>query len=375
MNSLPLYTIGIPTYNRAAFLRESLTAALSQTYPNLEVLVCDNASTDDTAAVVASFSDPRVRYLRHDKNQGAEFNFIACVKEARGEFFSWLQDDDIVFCDFAARAATALSVPNCVGYFATAITSPSPTVLFEDLVYGPPQSLDWVHQSPSSVERNTLLGVALFVSYAIPPVIAFKTEVLRRVHVDGCQSTLFPLYHERYLLVEMAEQGTITVAPHIAGVFRYHPQQRCVELMQGGVSKRLTEWKYMAEALTTLAIDRGFDTEAFQAYLEQLPSDILLDWHRMSREWIYESEWTRSVLNSLMSVLRTRGVSVEREVLTEPLEEKSVLKKCVRSIVPPLIWEGLAAIKKRRSASASSTPQGEPRRSDETRSNKQINRR
>ena len=68
-----LVSVIVPAHNAARFLEETLRSALAQTYPQLEVLVVDDASTDDTAAIAARIeaSDPRVRVLRFLKNVGA----------------------------------------------------------------------------------------------------------------------------------------------------------------------------------------------------------------------------------------------------------------------------------------------------------------
>ena len=68
-------TVGIPTFNRAGLLRETIQSVLGQTYSNFRLIVSDNASTDETQEVVASLSDARLGYVRADKNIGMiEFN-------------------------------------------------------------------------------------------------------------------------------------------------------------------------------------------------------------------------------------------------------------------------------------------------------------
>lgn len=116
MPDQPLVSIGLPTYNRAASLRRSLASALGQTYPNLELIISDNASTDDTEAVCleAARRDGRVKYLRQPSNQGAVKNFRAVLAEARGEYFMWLGDDDWLDSSYVAECARALSEnPDC----------------------------------------------------------------------------------------------------------------------------------------------------------------------------------------------------------------------------------------------------------------------
>lgn len=105
MSSEPFLSVCIPTFNRADFLAVALESVAEQWRPGLEVVVSDNASTDDTAAVVASFAERlgAVRYLRHEKNQGFDANYAASVKAARGTFTWTLGDDDWVEAGAIAR--------------------------------------------------------------------------------------------------------------------------------------------------------------------------------------------------------------------------------------------------------------------------------
>jgi glycosyltransferase involved in cell wall biosynthesis len=118
----PLVTIGIPTYNRAATtLPLALGSALRQTYPALEIIVADNASTDGTATAVGSLQDPRLRYLRHARNTLANDNFNFCVEQARGDYFLLLHDDDLIDPDFVDSCMRALGDEGDVGVIRTGI--------------------------------------------------------------------------------------------------------------------------------------------------------------------------------------------------------------------------------------------------------------
>ena len=100
-NTHPLVTIGIPTYNRAdRYLPQALESAISQTYSNLEILIADNCSTDNTPMLVRSFKDSRIRYVKHKKNIGFVHNTAFCVEQARGDFLLMLHDDDLIDHDF-----------------------------------------------------------------------------------------------------------------------------------------------------------------------------------------------------------------------------------------------------------------------------------
>lgn len=97
----PLVTIGIPTYNRAdAYLKEAVSSALSQTYQNIEIIISDNCSTDNTELYIKSICDDRLRYIKQQQNIGPINNYNSCLKEAKGDFFLLLHDDDLVDDDF-----------------------------------------------------------------------------------------------------------------------------------------------------------------------------------------------------------------------------------------------------------------------------------
>ncbi|GJM30953.1 MAG: hypothetical protein DHS20C17_35880 [Cyclobacteriaceae bacterium] len=79
----PLVTIAIPTYNRAdTYLKHTLQSAKDQSYQNVEIIVSDNCSIDQTEKVVKEFDDPRIRYVKHSQNIGHYNNFKFCIEQA-----------------------------------------------------------------------------------------------------------------------------------------------------------------------------------------------------------------------------------------------------------------------------------------------------
>lgn len=94
MNS-PAVSVCLPTYNYAAFVGRAIESVLAQTYSDFELLVYDDASTDDTEAVVDRFlGDERVRFVRHERNQGLFANFNLSAEAARGRYVKYLCADD-----------------------------------------------------------------------------------------------------------------------------------------------------------------------------------------------------------------------------------------------------------------------------------------
>ena len=129
----PKVTIAIPTFNRAAWIEGAVTGALAQTYPDFEVLVSDNASTDATQSVLAQFDDPRVRVVRQDANLGMVGNWNACIAEARGEYIAVVPDDDRISPWFLDRCmslvAKAPGLPIILGLSDLRLGTKDPRVL------------------------------------------------------------------------------------------------------------------------------------------------------------------------------------------------------------------------------------------------------
>lgn len=91
---MPDVSVIIPAWNAQAFIGRSIAAALAQTGVEVEVLVVDDASTDDTAGAVAAIGDPRVRYIRQARNGGPAVARNTAFAEARGDWLLILDADD-----------------------------------------------------------------------------------------------------------------------------------------------------------------------------------------------------------------------------------------------------------------------------------------
>ena len=94
----PLVSIGLPVYNGEKYLEKSIDSILAQTFTDLELIICDNASTDRTSEICQKYaaSDPRVRYFHNPTNVGGANNHNLTFKHSRGKYFRWASHDDLV---------------------------------------------------------------------------------------------------------------------------------------------------------------------------------------------------------------------------------------------------------------------------------------
>ncbi len=106
-----ILTIAIPTYNRAQYLNIQLSNLIKQvnSYSDIEVLVSDNGSNDDTESVVENYNYSFINYYKQVENIGLDGNVLSCYENAKGKYVWYLSDDDIVFEDSVQRVYDFIS--------------------------------------------------------------------------------------------------------------------------------------------------------------------------------------------------------------------------------------------------------------------------
>lgn len=92
---LGLVSIIMPSYNTAAYIKESIQSVLNQTYTNWELIIVDDCSTDSTDEVLETIKDSRIRYFKNDKNSGAAVSRNKALREAKGQWIAFLDSDDL----------------------------------------------------------------------------------------------------------------------------------------------------------------------------------------------------------------------------------------------------------------------------------------
>jgi glycosyltransferase involved in cell wall biosynthesis len=110
VKAIPIVSVGMPVYNAERTLRAAVDSILNQTWRDLELVICDNASTDGTRRICEAYvaQDDRVRYFRNDRNIGASGNYNAAFRHSRGRFFKWASSNDTCHPDFLRRCVDVL---------------------------------------------------------------------------------------------------------------------------------------------------------------------------------------------------------------------------------------------------------------------------
>jgi glycosyltransferase involved in cell wall biosynthesis len=219
----PLVTIAVPVRNGEAFLAGALDSALAQAYPNLEILISDNASVDATPEICRRYAqaDPRVRWWRNDENVGFGYNFALTAERARGDFFTWLAHDDLIDPGFVSTViaymaprpdvllcATSLNV---LGFEAPGVLTPVRLVDFYD-------GVNWRearrHLFRIGHPQAGYLLYGMFRRPAMPDVRSEVRDLPSRDLVSG--------FTEYAILSLVAARGRIVALPDILRTYRMH---------------------------------------------------------------------------------------------------------------------------------------------------------
>ena len=118
----PLVSVLIPAYNMEKYICCCIESALQQSHSNIEIILCDNASTDNTVSLASAYSDPRFQVFRNESNIGAIANFNKLLTLAKGDFVKFLEADDYLDPDCVKKLLAPLlndpeSVMSCCGKY------------------------------------------------------------------------------------------------------------------------------------------------------------------------------------------------------------------------------------------------------------------
>ena len=114
-----LVSIIMPSYNTAQYITETIQSVIDQTYHNWELIIVDDCSTDNTDIVVGKIKDPRIRYIKNEKNSGAAVSRNRALREANGRWVAFLDSDDLWESDFLEKQIRFIKEKNATIVFAS----------------------------------------------------------------------------------------------------------------------------------------------------------------------------------------------------------------------------------------------------------------
>jgi glycosyltransferase involved in cell wall biosynthesis len=207
----PRVSVALTAYNRAKYIGQAIESVLAQTFSEFELLIVDDCSQDDTAAVARSYmSDPRVRVYVNDHTLGQFPNRNRAAEYARGEFLKYHDSDDILY-------------PHCLEVMLRALeTEPTGAFAvscFKRWIGGPCPVLS----TPLMTYRRDLLG-AEGIMWAAPGHCMFRLQAFRQL---GCYPDM-GAFSDSLFLIRACAQVSVVLVPADLFWYRSHAQQEPV---------------------------------------------------------------------------------------------------------------------------------------------------
>lgn len=224
-STLPLVSIGMPVFNGGRYIERAIESLLAQSFGDFELIISDNASSDNTRALCERYArlDARVRYLRQPENIGAPRNYNVVVHEARGTFFKWSSASDEVAADFLAQCVAVLQADSgaVLAFGRTRFVDEDGTLL--DVYDG-----DFSVTAATPSERFEYVCSHLVLNNAQSALI--RLDALRRTALDR----LYP-HGDPVLMAELALQGRWHLLPDVLAFRRtgrdhFTPQRTLAEI-------------------------------------------------------------------------------------------------------------------------------------------------
>ena len=177
-NLYPLVSIGLLSYNRDKLIGSAIESLLAQSYPNIEIIISDDASSDTSSIIVKTYAQkhPTIRFYQQKKNIGIPGNSHFVLQKAKGQFFMWASNDDIWHKSYIQELVQLL------------ITYPTASLATSNLILSKGKLTQSSHLHFSKYSS----GVKLMKDYLRKPSLLvwgiFRTSLLRKAggfHIDG----------------------------------------------------------------------------------------------------------------------------------------------------------------------------------------------
>jgi glycosyltransferase involved in cell wall biosynthesis len=323
----PRLSIGLPVFNGEKYLGDALDSILAQTFTNFELIISDNASTDNTQNICQRYAvlDNRIRYYRTDRNLGAPLNYNRTFELSRGEYFKWASHDDVLAHEYLHKCVSVLDKDPSI------VLCHSRTARINErgeLVgnYDHKMRID----SPNMSERfRDLISIKYNPCWPIFGVM--RSNILARTPLHGNYPGA-----DGNLLAEIALYGRIFEIPEYLFFRRDHPQAYTRKFCEDHNYKSIDHYRaqmewWASESLIDITVLRNF-SEFFKS-VRRVPlkwSDRMLCYEQIF-DWVVREGW------------RLMGADLEKYFLCRSSFGRklaSTVQTVLRRTVIPIVEKG-----------------------------------
>lgn len=220
----PFVSVCIPAYNNAEYILETIESILNQTWKNLELVICDDKSTDNTVQVIESLEDSRIRLYKNEKNLGMSGNWNMCLSKCKGEFIKLVCADDLLAPECIEKEVNALIE------YPTAVLAESDTRLLD--LDGRQKGFYKRYAADGVCNGKKIARAGMFVKdyFGAPLANTFRRSILEEV---GGFDTWYTYILDYDFFVTLACKGDVFIIHEPLNFFRVRNDSNTGEVMAG----------------------------------------------------------------------------------------------------------------------------------------------
>ncbi len=312
--SAPLVTFCTPTYNRPDYLRRTIESCLAQTRQDFEIVITDNSTNNESAQMVATIKDPRIRYYSNNGNIGPVKSCNRAVSMAQGKYVQLLMDDDLIRPRFLELTVEAFEKNPTVGVVMApmALIDENDRRIFPKFYLIRTMEYRYRYQvGDGLIERKRLLRDFLTRDYpcCVPSGVIYRAEALRLA---------FPFDDESDFAGDL--QMSMKIAPQWD--FYY-------------IDQVLSAWRYIPAGHTATLHQKGLKIQAFYYVTRQCLGNKAVqemfrdEWDKLTRDSLYFCSCRAAMLNG-MAALRARSPKMLMETINTIRKEDPYLTNLLR---------------------------------------------
>lgn len=228
----PLVSVCIPAYNNAAYIKETIDSILNQTYRNLELIICDDTSKDNTVEVVESIQDDRIKLYKNEKNLGMSGNWNHCLKLCTGEYIKLICADDMLAPECLEKEVKALMENP------KAVLAESDTQLFD--LDGRPKGFYKRYKTSGMTNGRKIAREGFFIKnyFGAPLANTFRRSILEQA---GGFDTWYTYILDYDFWVQLACIGDVYIIHEPLNYFRVRNDSNTGEVMSGDKTNTYVE--------------------------------------------------------------------------------------------------------------------------------------
>jgi glycosyltransferase involved in cell wall biosynthesis len=277
----------MPVYNGAVYLREAIDSILAQTYPHFELLVIDDGSLDDSADIIRSYSDNRIRLISNERNSGIIFTLNRGIAEAKGKYIARMDADDVSYPMRFEKQVMELERHPGLSVLAT----------FVDFINSDGEITSTWFTDRSAVTETQIRNLMMRTNCIAHPTVMMRADVAREFRYNEKQKGA----EDWDLWMRLLAAGKrISKIPEVLVNYRIHPgsitgKDKAADVLEVRLIR--TKMKFLLSQVRSLRVNSFYFSvklSMLKNMARHLLSNKLPHWGRDIKRYLTSAPWTVS---------------------------------------------------------------------------------